>query len=207
MNFLHLSVDIKAMKHIYYIPILLTILFASCKSAPKTTFVNTGIDTVGNIYSVCVFSEITEITAVEAAEKITAKHVIPKENYTYNPETTELKITQNPEDTYDTDDITYHIVGTAVFPAEFVLHLYDGKQGEPAVFYDDKVAVLGKDYTFDKESAHLTFLKKIDADKNSYQITWTTSDGMSSIGNKTDKYQTEYESFIQDWIETLQPHN
>lgn len=189
------------MKHIFYFSLFAAVLFSSCKSAPKTTFVNTGTDTAGNIYSVCIFSEITDVTAIEPDKKINAKHPLAREMYSYNPETTELKIRTS--ENYSANNITYHIEGKTLLPAEFILHLYDKSKGDPAVFYDGKNAVSGKDYSFDKNSAHLTFLRKIDADKNSYLITWTTADGMSSIGNKTEKYQSEYNAFIQEWIKTL----
>ena len=59
--------------------ILTAIFWGSCKSAPvtdnfentvskqkpETTYVNTAPDSEGKIYTVCVFTEITEVTAIE----------------------------------------------------------------------------------------------------------------------------------------------
>ena len=80
------------MKKIFFIlTVFISTLFLSCKSAPSETFVNTGIDTQGKIFTVCVFSKITNVTVKEFESDKPQQNILP-DDIQYNPKTTELKI-------------------------------------------------------------------------------------------------------------------
>ncbi len=191
------------MKKIFFIlTVFISALFLSCKSAPSETFVNTGIDTQGNIFTVCVFSKITNVTVKEFESDKPQQNILP-EDIQYNQKTTELKINIPEGFSENKENLVFHVEGVAVFPAEFVLNLYNSEKGKPIVIFEDKVCVEGTDYTFDAQTNTVKFISEADADKSAYYIVWPTKDGTSSIGNKTEKYAEQYEQFILEWLKTL----
>ena len=84
-----------------------------------------------------------------------------------------------------------------------MLNLYNSEKGKPIVIFEDKVCVEGTDYTFDAQTNTVKFISEADADKSAYYIVWPTKDGTSSIGNKTEKYEEQYEQIILEWLKTL----
>ena len=191
------------MKKTFFIIIaLISTLFLSCKSAPSVTFVNTGVDTQGNIFTVCVFSKITNVTMKELESDKMPQDILPDE-IQYNPKTTELTINIPQEFSGNKENLVFHVEGVAVFPAEFVLNLYSPEKGKPIVIFEDKVCTEGSEYTFDAQTNTVKFIAEADADKSAYYIVWPTKDGTSSIGNKTEQYAQQYEQFILEWLKTL----
>ncbi len=196
--------------------ILTAIFIASCKSAPvtdntestvteqkpETTYVNTAPDRDGKIFTVCIFTDITEVTAIDI-DNHENKVAIPLNKCKYNSETTELSI-DIPKANMPKGNFAFHIVGVPVFPARFILHAHDDKSGKPAVFIEGKEASEGADYTFDNKTKELAFIKEIDADKTSYLLSWRIKDGFNTIGNKTDDFKSAYDLLLGKWASAKQ---
>lgn len=199
--------------------------FLGCKSAPKTeepknvekstAFVNTTPDINGNLFTVCVFTEITEISVKELGAKPeeSVSISIPVETVQYDSKDTQIKF-ELPKEFNDSilasipvENLEFHIVGVPKMPSEFILNLYNESSGEPLVCSDGKLCVLGTDYTFDKSTKHLKFIKEVEADKSSYLVSWPTkfenTIGTSSIGNKTEDFTEDYTKLKSEWISTL----
>lgn len=195
------------------ISILTAIFLGSCKSAPvtdnfentvseqkpETTYVNTAPDSEGKIYTVCVFTEITEVTAIEINNHEN-KISIPLDKCEYNSRTTELSI-KIPKANLPKESFACHIVGVPVFPAKFVLNGYEAEKGKPFVFVEGKECSEGTDYTFNPKTGQLAFKKEVDADKTSYLLSWKIKDGFNTIGNKSEEYKEVYEKMLGKWAE------
>ena len=186
----------------FLITIILSIaILSSCKSTP-TTFVNTGTDTNGEVYTVYVFSKLTKVNAVNKETGET--FVIPTKKCKYESVTTKVQIPLDKSIPYKAEELTFHVEGKIAIPNEFVLYNLNKKKGAYIVFVEGKQVSLGTDYTFDKETSRLSFTTENFIPNMSYEILWITdTDGMSSISNDFEKFKDKYESLAMSWIETL----
>ena len=191
----------KTIKPLFTIIILTGILLASCKSTP-TTFVNTGTDIKGEVYTVYVFSKLTEVSAVNKETNETFK--IPVKSCKYDSVTTKLEIPLDESIPYSAEQLTFHIEGKMTTPNEFVLTDFDKSRGYYIVFFEGKQVFMGTDYNFDKETSCISFTTDSFIPNMSYNILWITNkDGMNSISNDYEKFKEQYESMTMNWIYTL----
>ncbi|MCQ2611306.1 MAG: hypothetical protein MJ169_06100 [Treponema sp.] len=183
--------------------------FASCQSAKKvaepvkqeSTYVVTKADDRGEIYTSCVFRKIEKIEA-RVVGKVEPVEISPS-SAKYDSALTKLVITKLPSkfDGFKADDIVYTITGIPYYPAVFVLQNCDVKHIRPGIFVEGKLAVEGKDYTFDDKLNRLEFLIDVDADKSSYVLCWLLKNGsMNTMSNFTERYSGEYTKLKKDWI-------
>ncbi|MGN0740313.1 MAG: hypothetical protein ACI4LX_09115 [Treponema sp.] len=181
------------------------VLLASCNSTKQeqtqtknTTFVNTKVSDGNMLYSVMIFSELTEVKA--SYLKKSEHFEIPLSSCVYESDTTNLTIKLPKEIPYKASDLVFTITGVPLFPAEFILCNAVYKNAAPGVFINGKKAVLNTDYTLDTKTNHLKFITPIDSDKDSYEIMWKTSSGTNSMSNNTSQYQKEYRQLEMQWL-------
>ena len=181
--------------------ILSIAILSSCKSTP-TTFVNTGADTNGEVYTVYVFSKLTKVNAVNKETGET--FVIPTKKCKYESVTTKVQIPLDKSIPYKAEELTFHVEGKMATPYKFILYNLDKKRENFIVFVEGKPVSLGTDYTYDSKTSCITFITEDFMPNMSYEILWITdTDGMSSISNDFEKFKDKYESLALSWIETL----
>lgn len=177
------------------------VLLASCKSTP-TTFVNTGADPNGEVYTVYVFSKLTKVNAVNNKTGETFK--IPTKSCKYESVTTKVQIPLDKSIPYKAEELTFHVEGKMATPYKFILYNLDKKRENFIVFVEGKPVSLGTDYTYDSKTSCITFITEDFMPNMSYEILWiTNTDGMNSISNDVEKFNEKYESLTMSWIETL----
>lgn len=202
---------IKAFKTLAFVAAVFSagILFASCNSTKQeqpqskknTTFVNTKVSDGNRLYSVMVFSELTEVQA--SYLKKSEHFKIPLSACIYESDTTLLTVKLPKEIPYKASELVFTITGVPLFPAEFILCNAVYKNTKPGVFINGKKAVLNTDYTLDTKTNHLKFITPVDSDKDSYEIIWQTSSGTNSMSNNTSLYQKEYRQLEKQWFNQL----
>lgn len=185
---------------------ILTATFTSCESTSQesksnTTYVNTKASFDGKLYSIMVFEKLTSVQA-RILNKNTV-YEIPLKDCKYNSETTVLDITLPDNIPYKKSELIFSITGVAKFPAEFILANGQKSKLKPGIFLNGKLAKENVDYTFDTKTAHLVFISKVDADKDSYEINWITPYGTNAMSNKTEKLANEYKLLRNEWYRNI----
>ena len=143
--------------------------------------VNTALDKDGKIYTIRVFKSISLVMAVDLENHAKKKEIKP-DFYSYNPETTELVIS---DDFLLYDKTVIHIEGEAALPETFCVHDFEGTADSLLVLLRDREAIENLEYTFDRESRTITFRSDIHPEKDGqYFIMYETADGAThSFGN------------------------
>lgn len=165
------------------------------KSDVPLPYVNTGADLDGKVFSVRVFSEITEVSVYDLATH-DCLAVLPAESWRYDPVTTEVSLLNYTAP----EDAVFHVEGRQIHPDTYVLAGYDGSRCVPGVFLEGKPAAEGTDYTFDPDTARLTFSKSIDMEKISYTIVWLTAYSMNGMADHTKGEEAVYDQLVADWL-------
>ena len=200
---------IKAFKTLAFVAAVFSagILFASCNSTKQeqpqskknTTFVNTKVSDGNRLYSVMVFSELTEVQA--SYLKKSEHFKIPLSACIYESDTTLLTVKLPKEIPYKASELVFTITGVPLFPAEFILCNAVYKNTKPGVFINGKKAVLNT--VIGMGTVFIVLITPVDSDKDSYEIIWQTSSGTNSMSNNTSLYQKEYRQFEKQWFNQL----
>lgn len=172
------------------------------KSDGVKTYVNTGVNNAtGNISTVLVFNKIIEVTGIHPMSR--ERFTLSEKNYSYNFDTTELKIKMPSDVPYSIHDLTFHIVGFAADPGIFVLSGIDSKRDEISVAIAGKKAVEGIDFAYDKSTRRITSLVPLNVDSDSFQICWATKNGSVNFSNDTQKFREKYQKIYAEWAKSV----
>lgn len=166
------------------------------------TYVNTGVNNAtGNISTVLVFNNIIEVTGIHPRSR--ERFTLSEKNYSYDSETTELKITMPSDVPYSIHDLNFHIVGFAANPGIFVLTGIDAKRDEISVAIAGKKAAEGIEFAYDKSSHRITSLVPLNVDSDSFQILWATKNGTVNFSNDTQKFREQYQNLQKEWAASV----
>ncbi|MBQ9238057.1 MAG: hypothetical protein IJ191_01880, partial [Treponema sp.] len=177
--------------HIYCCVALGALLYvASCvttapvkKAEEALPFVNTELSADGRLYSVRVFSTLTDVQILDARTRQVLARV-PETAFHYDTLTTELVFIPGAQE--KRPNAVYHIAGIPARPAQFVLAGYDARLGMPGVFCSGAPLKRGTDYVFNPQTATLSFSPAYDIEQLPYMVVWMTTTGATTYSDNID---------------------
>jgi len=174
------------MKAVPFVLVLLVVMgsvVVSCVTSPRPDAfrplsVNAGPDSEGRVYTSQVFSRVDKVIVINRKDRAQKTELKPGE-WTYDAGTTEIRVA----DSGAYRDRIVHVEGAAAIPATFILTGFQGEEGDLFVVLDNRLALRGFDYRFDRAASTLTFRDDIDPERVGYMIRYQTATGANAMGN------------------------